>query len=914
MAAKIFHRPMSKLALAASLIIVLAARFLSAVEPTAGEVEFFEQRIRPVLVEHCYACHSTEAKQQKKLKGGLLLDTRAGSRTGGETGPAVMPNDLGRSLLLTALRHQGGLEMPPSGKLPANVIADFTKWIETGAVDPREQAVENKVEINWDDAKRHWAFQLPVRHDPPVVQDRAWPQREIDHFILSALETKGLRPQPPAAKRTWLRRGTFALVGLPPTVEEFANFEQDASPQAKQTVIDRLLASPHYGERWGRHWLDVARYADDKALAFVNPWPHSHRYRDWVVRAFADDMPYDEILRLQLAGDLLPEPTTDYPRRLTGLGFQGLGAVYHKGNVGEQVKADEIDDRIDTLTRGLLGLTVACARCHDHKYDPIPTRDYYALAAAYNGANWDEVQLASPADIASYQAWDKAAKEKQTQATKWLEERGRELGRSAISQVERYLLLAWRMHVLQLKKVPFDDSALTKGEGLPAYFVNRCRKLLETAAAGKAPAPLAGWAAVIAEELKQPAVEETNVVVSDRLREATTKLMGEVTAALTPRAENEKPTAEQEALLKAILLDGNAPFFVGPKDVVELLSAEQKTEHAAQQTAIAEHAKLAPPQPPRAHGVTGGGTAMRIFIRGNVARPGEVAPPGFLQILRVGNDTPVTEGKFTRRDLAAAIASPANPLTARVIVNRVWQWHFGRGIVGTPSNFGLLGERPTHPELLDTLTVRFMEAGWSLKWLHREILASATYQSAADFDARSATVDPDNRLLWRFTPRRLDFEAWRDALLATSGRLDRSLGGPSANLAEATHVRRTLYSKISRLEPDKMLIAFDFPDANVSSEQRHTTVVPQQQLFVLNSEFMLANARAFAARSEQSSPDETERIVWSYQQAFGRPPTPDEQQTVRDFLQGTATSNNPLTPWQQFAHSLLAANEFAWVE
>lgn len=889
---------------------------VAAAEPQAADVEFFEKRIRPVLAEHCYSCHSADAKQQQKLKGGLLLDTRDGSRSGGDTGPAVVPKDAGRSLLLAALRHQGGLEMPPTGKLPDAVIADFAHWIETGAVDPRDGSTAKTAGIDWEAAKRHWAYQPPQRHRPPVVKDPAWAQTEVDYFVLAGLEQRGLRPAPAAGKRVWLRRVSFGLIGLPPTVEEIRDFEQDSSPQAQARVIDRLLASPHYGERWARHWLDVARYADDKALAFVNPWPHSYRYRDWVVRALAEDMPYDEFLRLQLAGDLLPGPVEDYSRRLAGLGFQGLGAVYHKGNVGEQVKADEIDDRIDTLTRGLLGLTVGCARCHDHKYDPIPTRDYYSLAAAYNGAGWDEVALASPDEIARYQAWDKEAKDKQNQLTQWLEARGRDLGQSALQDAERLFLVAWQTRILQQKKIAFEEAKLAEQEKLSPFFLSRCRKWLESLSGGKPPEPLAAWAAVVAEDSRQPQVEGDQVAISQRLRDATAKLASDIREAVAVRVKSEKLSPPQEALLKAVWLDGKAPLAVAAKEAADLLAPEHKQEHAARQAAIAAHAQTAPPQPPRAHGVTGGGGAMRIYIRGNVLRPGELAPPGFLQVLPANGAAARSPDRFTRLDLADAIATRDNPLTARVIVNRVWRQHFGRGLVATPSNFGQLGERPTHPELLDTLAVRFMESGWSLKWLHREIVGSATYQLAADHDREAAAVDPDNRWLWRFAPRRMEIESWRDAVLVASGRLNRALGGPSTSLADAAHIRRTLYGKVSRLEPDKLLVAFDFPDANVSSEQRHTTIVPQQQLFVLNSDFMLASAREFAARIERSSPDELARIEFSYLEAFGRTPTDEERAGAAAFVRAAAAdpSADKLKVWEQVAHALLAANEFTWIE
>src|ERR1019366_6835597 len=475
-------------------------------------------------------------------------------------------------------------------------------------------------------------------------------------------------------------------------------------------VVDRLLTSPHYGERWARYWLDVSRYAEDKALAFVNTRPHAYRYRDWVVQALNSDMPYDRFVRLQIGGDLVNDPEQDPFVKLAGLGFQGLGAEYHRGSVTAQVIADELDDRVDTLTRGLLGLTVACARCHDHKYDPVPTRDYYSLAAAYNGSNLEVRPLADNATVERFRTWEKKVKEAEAKA----------------------------------KQFTKDKKKRTEAE------------------------------------IKELAERQEDLV---RLR------------------------------------------------------------------------KEAPPPLPMAHIVSGGGMAMRVHVRGNVERPGEVAPPGYLRILSpeaLTPNTPLKERgekgaeKFTRLDLANAIADPKNPLTARVIVNRVWHYHFGRGIVGTTSNFGKLGDRPTHPELLDTLAVRFMENGWSLHWLHREIMLSRAYRLSSASMLHNAEQDPENQYLWRFTPRRLDFEAWRDAWLAVSGRLDRTRGGPSLDLNKGDNVRRTLYAKISPVEPNALMVLFDFPDANVTSDRRTVTTVPQQQLFVLNSEFAIDTAKAFA--------------------------------------------------------------------
>jgi hypothetical protein len=751
---------------------LFAAAVLTMAPPLSAQpadrrgIEFFETKIRPVLVEHCYKCHSEEARKSRKLKADLLLDTKAGVLQGGVSGPALVPGKPAESLLLKALRHEGDLQMPRIGKLPAAVISDFETWINLGAPDPRDgkQPAATATEIDWAKARQYWAFQAPVKHPLPKVKNFNWAKRDLDHFILAELEKRNLKPVGPASKRDLIRRATFDLIGLPPTPEEIDAFLKDNSPDAFAKVVDRLLASPHHGERWGRYWLDVARYAEDKALAFVTPRPHAYRYRDWVVQVLNADMPYDRFLRLQLAGDLVNDPEPDYSVKLAGLGFQGLGQEYHRGSVAAQVIADELDDRVDTLTRGLLGLTVACARCHDHKYDPIPTRDYYSLAAAYNGANLTVAPLADNATVERYLAWEKKVKEAETKAK------------------------------------PSKDK----------------KKRSEA-------------------ELKELADRQADL---DRLR------------------------------------------------------------------------KEAPPPLPMAHVISGGGTAMRVNVRGNVERPGEPAPPGYLRILSHDSTGP---NKFTRLELANAIADPKNPLTARVIVNRVWQYHFGRGIVGTPSNFGKLGDRPTHPELLDTLAVRFMENGWSLRWLHREMMLSTAYQLASTNDPANAERDPENLYVWRYAPRRLDFEAWRDAWLAVAGRLDEKIGGPSNELTQKGNVRRTLYAKVSRLEPNKLLVLFDFPDANVTSDRRSVTTVPQQQLFVLNSDFTIETAKAFAKRLEKAAPKEEERVALAFRLAYGREPAREEMRASVDFVRAAGTKDR-LTPWEQFAQAILAANEFLWVD
>jgi hypothetical protein len=692
--------------------------------PSAAQVDFFEKKIRPVLVAHCYKCHSAKSA---KVRGGLLLDSREGLRKGGDNGPAIVPGDPAGSLLIKALRFEDR-KMPPAGKLPERVIADFQTWIKQGAADPREgKAAPGARKIGVEAGKRFWSFRPPRAHAAPPVRDRAWPRKKIDRFLLARLEKAGLAPSRPADRRTWLRRVSFDLIGLPPGPEEVEAFVNDRAPEAHEKAVERLLASPHYGERWARVWLDLARYAEDQAhIVGKNRslfYPNAYLYRDWVIRALNADLPYDRFVKLQLAADLLkPKDPTDH----AALGFLGLGPKYY-GRKNPAVMADEWEDRVDTVGRGLLGLTVACARCHDHKFDPIPTEDYYALAGVF----------------ASTQMFNR----------------------------------------------PLSEKVSRNGGG----------------------------------EASDP--EEALHVV----REGT------------------------------------------PID-------------------------------------------LPVFIRGDVRNKGAVVPRRFLQVLSEGKPKPFRQGSG-RLELAECITDRHNPLTARVIVNRVWGQHFGRPLVATPSNFGSLGERPTHPELLDDLAVRFMEAGWSLKWLQREIVLSSAYRQGSDADARQRSADPDNRLLGRMNRRRLSVEAWRDAVLCAAGRLDRTVGGPSLDPQDPKERRRTVYSAVSRLELNRMLALFDFPDPNVHADRRVETTTPLQKLFILNSPFMVAQAAHLARRlrAEVSSGERADerRIERAYRLLYGRPATAAERRLGLSFLK--APGDRPAR-WEQYAHALLAANEMLFLD
>jgi hypothetical protein len=701
--------------------VTAALAFLLA-RPAGAQVEFFEKKVRPVLVEHCYQCHSAQAK---KVKGGLLLDTRDGLRRGGESGPALVPGDPDASLLLKALRYEDH-EMPPAGKLPAAVIADVQNWIRQGAADPRVggPAPPAATAIDVTAGKRFWAFQPPRPYVAPAVRNTAWPQRTIDPFLLARLEHAGLAPGPPADRRTLIRRVTFDLTGLPPTPEEVEVFAADPAPDAYEKVVERLLGSPHYGERLARLWLDVARYAEDQAHIVGTDrslcYPNAYLYRDWVVRAFNDDVPYDRFVRLQLAADLIdPDDRSNH----AALGFLGLGPKYF-GRKAAAVMADEWEDRVDTVGRGLLGLTVACARCHDHKFDPITTADYYALAGVFAGT--------------------------------------------------------------QMFNRPLDDKRTKKTDG------------------------------------------EANE----------------------------------------------------PRDALHIVREGTPTD-------------------------------LTIFVRGDVNNPGPVVRRHFLHALSDGEPMPFTLGSG-RLQLAGAIASPHNPLTARVIVNRIWALSFGRPLVATPSNFGALGEPPTHPELLDDLAVRFMGAGWSVKWLMREIVLSAAYRQSSAPDTHQLAADPENRLLGRMTRRRLSVEEWRDALLCAAGRLDRTVGGPSLDPQDPVACRRTVYSAVSRLELNRMLALFDFPDPNAHADRRVETTTPLQKMFVLNSPFMVAQAARLAERLAAEAGEEDRcRIDRAYRLLYARPATEAEVRLGLAFLRA---GGDRAARWQQYAHVLLAANEMSFID
>jgi hypothetical protein len=764
-------------------------------------VDFFEKKIRPVLVNKCYACHSANAKP---LMGRLLLDSRQGMARGGGSGqPAVTPNKPEASLLLTAVQQKTALKMPPGEQLTDDVIADFETWIKMGAPDPRDDkpAPPPPPPYDFEQARKHWSYRPVQDPQPPRISDPLWSKDPIDRFIRAKLEEKHLRPLGLASKRALIRRATFDLTGLPPMPQEMDNFLKDTAPDAFEKVVDRLLASRQYGERWGRHWLDVVRYADTAGCNSDFPVPDAYRYRNWVIDAFNRDLPYMDFLRQQIAGDLLP--AKDAEERQSNIIATGYIAISRRFASSANEHHLTIDDTIDNVGKAMLGLTVSCAHCHDHKFDAIPEREYFGLYGIFESTVY------------------------------------------TFPGVETF-------------PRPHDFIALGGTEKQKS---------------------LTGW--------------ET------KIKDAYAKIRE-----MRFGAGRNKPNAREEI----------------EKLKNEVLALE-----------------LTPPDIPHAYAVKDGdGHNARMQYKGDPKKLGEAAPRGFLTVLG-GQKLPEDEKGSGRRQLAEWITGAKNPLTARVMVNRIWQWHFGKGIVATPNDFGIRGEPPTHPELLDWLASRFAESGYSVKKLHRLMLLSRAYQLASGDDAANDKTDPKNAYLWRFDRRRLEAEEIRDAMLAVSGQLDPTPGGahpfpPMHQWTYSQHKqffavydtnKRSLYLMQQRLKKHPLLELFDPADPNASTGVRNASITALQALALMNNEFVNNQADQFAVRVGMAYADNPARVQYAYKLALGRPATPAEvtegvrylhkaQLALKDS--GVTDERRPRTALASYLHALLASDEFFFVD
>jgi hypothetical protein len=780
--------------------------------PTPEQVAFFEKSIRPVLARECYSCHAATAA---KVRGGLKLDTREALRKGGEDGPVLVPGDPGKSLLIKAIRHgDEHLKMPPKKKLADDVIADFEKWVAMGAPDPRDGAARAaKYEIDIDRGRTFWAFQPPQKPAPPQVADAIWPACDIDRFLLAGLEAKGLRPVADADPRTLLRRLSFDLTGLPPVPEDVEAFVQEytARPQpALEAAVDRLLASPQYGERWGRHWLDVARYAESSGRAANFAYPHAWRYRDYVIAAFNKDTPYDQFIREQMAGDLLPaQDDRQKAEFLIATGFLAVGPKSLDENNPLQFGMDLADEQIDATFQAFQGLTVACARCHDHKFDPIPQKDYYALAGIFRGT------------------------------------------RTCYGTIR----LLQSNHPSALVRLPREAEA---------------------------PAAL------------EPLTPERRSGIDKQIQDV--------------REQMAKVTGQgQDVFLRRLFLRNRISLLESQLDLYD-------SDGTPRPLAMGVREGLLPSDSP-------------LYARGDIRQPGETVRRGFPRVLTTRQPT-IGRGESGRRQLADWIARADNPLTARVMANRVWLHLIGRGLVPTPDNFGASGLPPSHPALLDYLAVSFTEGGWSVKKLIRAIVLSRAYRLSSQFDYRNFEADPDNVLVWRMPKRRLEAEALRDTILALSGRLDltppkgdavarggegnvafRGRGGPAADPAAAdTH--RTVYLPVVRDGLPEILTLFDFPDPSLIIGERATTTVPAQSLYLLNNPFVIRQAEGLAGRL-LAADDDAARLTRAYQLCYARPPSAKELTEAQDFLADYGKTHGRRTTWAALCQALFASAEFA---
>ena len=927
----------------------VVAMGVGAAEPAGAD--FFEKKIRPVLVEHCYECHG-----EKKQKGGLRLDGAAATMTGGDSGPALVPGEPARSLLIKAVSWSDPeLQMPPKNQLTGAQIAALTDWVKMGAPDPRTNL---PVASRHQSAGRtnHWAYQ-PIL-DSPVPQPAAtnWPRADIDRFVLSALEKRGLKPAADAGRRTLLRRAYFDLTGLPPTPEQMQAFLNDPAPDAFARLVDQLLASPAYGERWGRHWLDVARYGESVTLrgfVFKQAW----RYRDYVIGAFNGDLPYDQFIREQIAGDMLESPDLEErQRRLTATTFLALGNTNFEEQDKAQLRMDIVDEQLDTIGKAFLAQTLGCARCHDHKFDPIPTRDYYAMAGILrstrtvtnaNVSGWLEVPLPLPAEqekvFQKHEAEVAAARRELARA--------REVAKGLAGQTsEPRSLRGFQPTVVAVADLPglVVDSAQARAVGewkhsrITKHYVGD--GYLHDDARGKGEKTL-----TFIPELKKPGRYEVRFAYTHSPSRATNVPVtifhadGETTVRVN---EQEAPVLDGRFVaLGQFRFEGNGfgSALVSTEgttgyvtvDAVQFLPLEMvetttgsgpgaKEIPPARGELKALEAKLkrieeSGPRRPMVMTVIEEPEPADTFVhvRGSVHNLGPKVPRGVLQVAVPGAMTAIPPRQSGRRELAGWLASRENPLPARVMVNRVWHWLFGAGLVRTVDNFGTTGEVPSHPELLDHLAARFIAEGWSVKKLVREIMLSRTYQLDSTVDGLALPPDPENRLLARANRRRLDAECLRDAMLAAGGRLSQERGGPTFKAGQSSDygfqfagLQRSVYVPAFRNALPEIFEAFDFADPSMVVGARNVSTVAPQALYLMNHPFVREQARAIAGRLlAEKLPDDRARLAYACELLLGRPPTAGEQSVAGAALGGA----DALTGWTDVVHALLASPDFRYV-
>ncbi len=955
-------------------MFLLFTNLLYAVEPDKVGLEFFESRIRPILVNHCYKCHS---ELNKQAKGGLSLDTRSSIQKGGDNGPAIVPGNVQESLLLQAVDYDGAFyDMPPAGKLSETQIGDLRKWVEMGAPDPRLESVfDNKNAVESDSKnsnKSHWAFQTVKKPTAPVTINREWSCDPMDQFILTRLENKGISPAPMAKKTDWLRRVWFDLVGLPPTAEAIEKYLKDQSTEqkARETVVDELLSKPQFGERWGRHWLDVARYAESsgggRTLLFKDAW----RYRDYVINAFNSDMPYNQFLQEQIAGDLLPAQTdSDRMRQLTATGFLVLGPTNYEEQDKYQLRMDIVDEQIDTLGRTAMGMTLGCARCHDHKFDPIPTSDYYAIAGIFrstrtlqndtdNVAHW--VETALPVDHKTQEELlrheqsvheiKSLIKSLRTQLIK-LDSRTSKLAGSGpvkpedlpgivIDDMKAKSTGVWKVSGYGGKYVGvgavYDEksksghSTLTFGPAIPKSGRYEVR-LAYVPHSNRATNTLVTILHADGEELKHVNQRLEPPIEGRFLSLGTFRFETGGAGLVVLSNEGADGLVSVDALWFVPVEEFNQPEAKKPVEINPVELIDKRKELAALEKQLSTLQKQAPSKPVamtlRDHEKPG---ESPIHIRGNSKTLGRIVPRGGLSVISGVPFGSIQAGTSGRSVFAKWLTDNRHPLTARVMVNRIWLWVFGDGLVTTADNFGTTGQLPTNPDLLDHLATRFMENGWSVKHLLRDIVLSKTYAMSDRKTPESEQKDPQNLLLSRFPRRRLDAESMRDAMLMSAGVLDMRVGGP--NIEGATSIdsndagaalveygyqfrdfRRSVYTPAFRNKRLELFEAFDFADINQPIGRREQSIVVTQALFLMNHSFVQEMAGRTAKRllllpinNDRARLDQI--ALW----IVSRPLTEAESKILLPIVFSVSGQKDPENAWAKVAHALFASVEFRY--
>ncbi len=960
------------LTLAFGLMSNLVAVAADDIDPAASA--FFESKVRPILVERCQSCHGVD-----KAKGGLRLDTRDGLLAGGASGPVILNGKPTVSPLVEVIGYAGDIQMPPKSKLPADEIATLTRWVESGATWPvdRSPAVAgaNKVQsFDLVERAKHWSWQ-PVREiDPPAVQDATWPANEVDRFILAKLDAAGITPAIDADRLTLIRRVTFDLIGLPPRPDEIAAFlaDQGSTDEAYGRVVDRLLASPHHGERWARHWMDLVRFAETSGHEFDYDIPLAYRYRDYLIRAFNQDLPFNRFVIEHVAGDLLPEPRRD---PLTGTNESVLATGFYRLHEGvhspvdlRDDRATRIDNQVDVLGKAFLGLTVACARCHDHKFDAITTRDYYALTGFLTSSRHNLAFLDPPGKDAPVLGELAGIRHQIRQIVGTAGDPQTLLSQDEIFETfDGPTYGSWFVTGDAFGSGPTGaDAVRVDGDkviAIPAgiadsgaisprlrgvlrsrtFPISRSRiHILASGQGGrinvvvegfeKIRAPIYGGLVVDVNHGAAPKWISIDVAAWVGLP-AYLEIDDGATVDFTDNHGTIRPGSGSIAVDEIRFGDGHPPPDPARLHPVELTPPQVANLAPLVVRYHEVESRLTEPALGQAL-ADGTGVDARVQIRGSTRSLGDPVPRRFLEVLggtSLGSVAATGEHSSGRLALAHAIASESNPLTARVLVNRLWHHHFGRGIVTSVDDFGVMGQPPTHPELLDFLAARFVASGWSIKQMHRLLVTSRTYRLSSAPTPSADLIDPTNTLLHRRTLGRLDAESIRDAILTVSGRLDPAIGGPSV----APHLtpfmdgrgrpgqsgpldgagRRTIYLNVRRNFVTPMLLAFDFPTPSAPMGRRNVSNVPAQALTLLNDPFLVEQSRVWATHVRAGHPeaDPTAGITAMYLAAFGRPPTAPEATAAAAFLTEATIASDDLAAWSDLAHVLFNVKEFVAV-